>query len=162
MWDYQYITNSTQYRKNLQKALKASARKKKSYPFKYSIGDKVRIAYFRCTPFTRSYDELFSGEVFTVRTRKITDRVPVYYLTDYGGEKVEGNFYASELTPVRFDPNSFFKIEKVLKTRVRNGVEEKLVKYQSWPSKYNEWVISGRIRDIRNKKKKNTKKKQKK
>ena len=114
------------------------------------------------TPFTRSYDELFSGEVFTVRTRKITDRVPVYSLTDYGGEKVEGNFYASELTPVRFDPNSFFKIEKVLKTRVRNGVEEKLVKYQSWPSKYNEWVISGRIRDLRNKKKKNTKKKRKK
>ena len=111
------------------------------------------MAYFARKPFHRAYDEQFTGEVFTVRARKIIDGVTVYYLKDYGGENVDGHFYASELTSVRYDPKALFKIEKVLKTRVRQGVRESLVKYQSWPDKYNEWIATSSIKDLDKKKK---------
>ena len=155
VWDYQYVINSRHYRKTLERALRLTRRKKrkKSYPYKYSIGETVRAAYFARKPFHRAYDEQFTGEVFTVRARKIIDGVSVYYLTDYGGENVDGHFYASELTSTRYDPKALFKIEKVLKNRVREGVRESLVKYQSWPDKYNEWITTSSIKDLDNKKK---------
>ena len=151
VWYYQYVSNSPHYKRTLLKALRNTDGKRSDVVYRYSVGDTVRLAYFASRPFTRAYDELFTGEVFTVRDRKIAGGIPVYYLTDFSGEKLEGNFYASELTAVRYDPNAYFKIEKVLKTRVRNGVVEKLIKYQSWPSKYNDWIPASGIKNLRRK-----------
>ena len=98
----------------------------------------MRVAYFKTKPFDRAYDEQFSGEVFTIRKREMIESIPFHFLKDYSGGDIKGSFYESEITPVRFDENALFKIEKVPKKRIRNGVEEYLIKYQSWPSLYNE------------------------
>ena len=93
-----------------------------------------------------------------MRARKFSDGIAVYYLRDYGGETVAGPFYSNELTPVRFDPDAFFNIEKVIKTRVRaDGLRESLVKYQSWPSKYNQWLLSDSIKTLGKRKRKKKK-----
>lgn len=150
VWDYQYVTNSSSYRKVLKRALKAAAAGgRRRQGFKYAVGQTVRVASFKRKPFDRAYDEQFNGEVFTVRSRRLDEGIPLYYLTDYGGEEVAGHFYQGEITPVRYDPDALFKIEKVLKTRVRGGVEEKLVKYQSWPSRYNQWIATKALVDIK-------------
>ena len=149
IWDYQYIALNRNDLTRLFKKAISSARKRKRLTYKFAVGDKVRIAYYRTKQFTRSYDEQFTGEVFTVRARKFSDGVAVYYLNDYDNEVVDGPFYTSELTPVKFDPDAFFKIEKVLKTRVRQGVKESLVKYQSWPSKYNQWLPTSSIKTLK-------------
>ena len=149
VWFYQYVTNSDHYKKTLLNSLRRTERKKKRPIFKYRLGDTVRVAYFARKPFTRAYDQLFSGEIFTIRDRKVAGGIPLYYLNDYAEEKVEGNFYDSELTRVDLDPEAYFKIEKVLKTRKRNGVTENLVKWQSWPSKYNSWVEARTIKHLR-------------
>ena len=116
---------------------------------KYKLGQRVRASYHRKKIFTRSYDEQFTGEVFTVSAHKLSDSVPIYYLRDYQGEEVAGPFYQHELTAVKFDPDALFKIEKVIKTRfAANGVQESLVKYQSWPSKYNHWIPTANIKAL--------------
>ena len=90
--------------------------------------------------------------MFTIRDRKFSDGVAVYYLRDYGGENVDGPFYVHELTAVKFDPDVFFKIEKVIKKRLRpDGAEESLVKYQSWPGKYNQWILTSNLKTLKTK-----------
>ena len=158
IWDYQYVTQNTSSLATSFKRAISSARNKKQGVYKFAIGDRVRVSYHRRKNFSRSYDEQFTGEVYTVRARKFSDSVAVYNLKDYGGETVDGPFYSNELTPVRFDPDAFFKIEKVIRTRVApDGKRESLVKYQSWPSKYNQWLPSDSLKTLEKKKKKEKK-----
>ena len=160
IWDYQYITQ--QNTKDLARAFKSAistARNKRRNPYKFTLGQRVRASYHRKANFFRSYDEQFTGEVFTIRARKFSDGVAIYYLLDYQGDDVDGPFYANELTPVKFDPDAFFKIEKVIKKRMRSdGAEESLVKYQSWPSKYNQWLLSSNIKTLKAKRQRKHKK----
>lgn len=151
VWDYQYVTQQkgSDLLRAFKKAISTSSRGRRSNPYKYGIGQSVRVSYHRKKNFFRSYDEQFTGEVFTVRSRKVSDGVAIYYLSDYHGEKVDGPFYGNELTPVKFDPDAFFKIEKVIRTRLSaTGVQESLVKYQSWPSKYNQWIPTSTIKTL--------------
>ena len=150
VWDYQYISQHSvaDLTKLFRQAI-SSARNKTRLAYKFAIGDRVRASYYRKKNFTRSYDEQFTGEVFTIRKRKFSDGIAIYYLDDFSGEKVAGPFYTHELTAVKFDPDAFFKIEKVLKTRVKDGVKESLVKYQSWPSKYNQWLPTANIKNLK-------------
>lgn len=154
IWDYQYITQHNS--KDLLSLFKKALTKKSGGPnkaYKFSLGQTVRASYHRKKNFSRSYDEQFTGEVFTIRARKFSGGVAIYYLKDYEGEPVEGPFYSHELTAVKFDPEAFFKVEKVIKTRLRpEGIEESLVKYQSWPSKYNQWIPTTSLRPLRGKK----------
>jgi len=152
IWDYQYISLNSSDLNRLFRYAVSSARKRTRLKYKFELGAQVRVAYWRKKYFSRAYDEQFTGEVFTIRDRKFSSGVHVYYLNDYDGERVAGPFYASELTPVKFDPDAFFKIEKVVKTRVRRGHRESLVKYQSWPSKYNQWIPTSSIKTLRRRK----------
>lgn len=150
VWDYQYVTNSSAYKTSLKRAIKSSTPKgRRRQVFKHEVGDTVRVSRFRRKPFDRAYDEQFSGEVFTVRQRRLEEGIPIYYLNDFGKDQVKGHFYQGEITGVIYDPKALFKIEKVLKNRVRNGVKESLVKYQSWPDRYNEWIESRNLVDLR-------------
>jgi hypothetical protein len=151
-WDYQYVTNAGGYMKAFKKALSSAKHAKRKSVFKYKTGQKVRVAYFRRKNFDRSYDQQFTAEVYTVRKRMVTDGVPVYYLKNYAGENVDGTFYSSEITPVKFDPDALFKIDKVLKSRVKDGVEEKYVQYEGWPSTYNEWIAASRVKNLKKRK----------
>ena len=151
VWDYQYVKHSRAYMTNLKRALKKAnaIRSKRVYRFRYDIGQTVRAAYFRAKPFDRAYDEQFTGEIFTVRKRELIENIPVYFLKGYDGEDVKGHFYESEITAVKYDPNALFKIEKIVSTRVRNGVKESLVKFQSWPSRYNQYLPTSALVNLK-------------
>ena len=155
VWDYQYVKHSKTYLNSIKRALKDASKPSRrrnagdKRRFKYSVGQTVRVAYFKSKPFDRAYDEQFTGEVFTIRKRDVIENVPVYYLNDYNGEEVKGQFYEGEITPVKFDPNALFKIEKVLKKRVRNGVEESYVKFLSWGNSHNQWLPSSSLVPLR-------------
>ena len=153
IWDYQYVTQRNS--KDLIGAFKlaiSTSGSKRLHRYKFAINQRVRASYKRKGNFFRSYDEQFTGEVFTVRNRKFSDGVAIYYLKDYEGEDVSGPFYANELTSVKFDPDAFFKIEKVIKKRLRpDGAEESLVKYQSWPGKYNQWILTSNLKTLKTK-----------
>ena len=83
-------------------------------PFRFKVGDKVRITYIR-NIFTREYDEKWTGEIFKVTQRIMRGRLPIYRLKDFHDEEIKGTFYQSELQKVRND--DIWKIEKILKTK---------------------------------------------
>lgn len=114
---------------------------------KYKIGDFVRLIHYK-RPFTREYEERWTGEIFKITGRLKKDGIPLYNLEDYSGEPILGTFYESELQVVT--PPETFKIEKIIKTRRRRRGQSKehLVKWLRWPEKFNSWVSEEDIKDV--------------
>ena len=105
--------------------------------WKLKIGDKVRISKGK-RDFKKGYLANWSAEIFSVVSRHPSDP-PVYEIEDYSGEKIRGKFYDFELQKV-IKEDDVYKIEKVLKTRKRNGKKEYYVKWFDYPDKFNSWV----------------------
>ena len=119
----------------------AKTKKKQKKKFKYKMGDTVRVSFLRGV-FDREYHQKWSGEVFTIIQRYLRKGIPVYRLTDYAGDVVEGTFYQPELQRVVFDKDQTFKVEKVLKTKGKGKNKQYLVRWLHWPAKYDSWVSS--------------------
>ena len=74
--------------------------------------------------------------------------IPVYTLQDWDGEAIEGTFYEQELQAVNVDPDTAFKVEKVLKRRTRNGRREVLVHWLHWPKKFDSWILEENLQPL--------------
>lgn len=108
-------------------------------PFKFKIGDYVRISHLR-NAFTRAYDETYSGEVFKIYKRYHRGILPIYRLRDLQDEDITGTFYQSELQKVDIDPDQTWKVDKVLKTRGRGENKQYFVQWKYYPKKFNSWI----------------------
>ena len=102
------------------------------------VGDNVRISKMKHT-FAKGYEGNWSYEIFTII--KVINRIPlVFIIKDFDGKEIEGVFYAKELQKVTKKDDSFWQIEKVLKTRKRNGTKEYFVKWLHHPHSMSSWV----------------------
>ena len=112
--------------------------KPKSHKWKYDVGDRVRISIQR-QPFRKGYLGDWSEEIFEINTRLPT--VPVTYeLKDLADEPIKGKFYEMEIQKVFKTDDEHFDIDKILKTRRRNGKIQYLVSWRGYPTKFNSWV----------------------
>ena len=94
----------------------AKKTKKVRKPFRFKVGDKVRLTYIR-NPFTREYDEKWTEEIFKTSQNIIRGGLPVYRLKDFHEEEIKGTFYQSELQNVDVRDDDLWKIEKIVKKR---------------------------------------------
>jgi transposase InsO family protein len=116
--------------------------------FKLEVGDTVRISHLRRV-FSREYDERYTGEIFKVVSRRARGGLNIYTLKDFLDEDVEGTFYEQELQSVKWDPDNPYKIDHVVRTRKRKGVEkESLIRWRHWPKKFDSWVKESEMKDI--------------
>lgn len=121
------------------------AEKKK--PYKFKVGDKVRISHLRRT-FQREYDQKWTGEIFKVCRRYRSQGLPVYKLKDFAEESITGTFYSQELQKVSTSDNFIWKIDKILKERKRKGTIEILVSWHQWPAKFNSWIKKSDMQNV--------------
>ena len=105
---------------------------------KFKVGDDVRITKMKHV-FAKGYESNWSYEIFTI-IKVISRKPPVYKIKDYEGKEIEGVFYSKELQKVRKSKDSYWQIEKVLKTRVKNGKTEHFVKWAHHPKSMSSWV----------------------
>ena len=98
-------------------------------------------------PIDREYSEKWTGELFKIDTRFRREGVPVYTILDWDGERVDSTFYEPELQPVTIDPTTEYRVEKILKRRVRNKRKEVLVRWLHWPKKYDSWIPEADVKD---------------
>ena len=61
-------------------------------------------------------------------------------MKDFLNKDIDGHFYEEELQALTKDIQSVYKIEQVLKTRIRQAVKEFFVKWLGWPKKFNSWI----------------------
>jgi transposase InsO family protein len=115
---------------------------KRMYPdkpklvWKYNIGDRVRISKYK-NIFEKGYLKNWSDEMYVIFDRYPTFPV-TYGLRDLGDEEIKGKFYEQEIQLVS-KPDDVYIVEKVLKTRKRNGIVESLIQWRGYPSKFNSW-----------------------
>ncbi len=120
------------------------AQKRKSH-LPYKVGDLVRIKTQakKISSSSRAYAEQFKGEYFRVVRINRTLPIAMYHLRSLDtGEMIEGGFYAQELQRQR---GNVYKIERVLRRRVRRGVREIYVKWKNFGPQWNEWIPEANV-----------------
>ena len=113
--------------------------------WKFKVGQQVRISKRRQV-FEKGYVAGWSEEIFIV-----TDRFPTtpvtYAIKDLADEEIKGRFYELELQLIVKEDN-VYDVEKVLKTRRRNGQVEYYVKWKGYPNKFNSWTDSCSVNSV--------------
>lgn len=130
----------TQKFKNYGHISKMELAKVSSKSSAFKVGGHVRILLNESERvFKKSYEQIFSNEIFTIR--KVDDSLPVsYWLTDLLGRNISGVFYHKELQAVEL-PQQYY-VEKIIKTRINPQTKKKefYVKWSGWPDEYSSWV----------------------
>jgi L-rhamnose mutarotase len=110
---------------------------KPPFKYRYDVGDRVRIVKYKHV-FQKGYLPNWTEEIFTIVDRHPTHPV-TYGLADLTGEQIRGKFYEQEIQKVTGD-DDVYEVEKVLKTRQREGKVEYFVKWRGYPDKFNSWI----------------------
>jgi hypothetical protein len=97
----------------------------------------VRISIYKHI-FAKGYLPNWSEELFTIVECFPTNPV-TYAVSDLSGEFLKGKFYEPELQLVS-KTDEVYIVEKVIKTRRRNGQLEYFVKWRGYPNKFNSWT----------------------
>ena len=127
----------------IKKEYKTKLRKK----YKFKIGDYVRLSHLRQI-FQRDYQQKWTEEIFIISQRSHKKEHPIYKVTDYNKEPIQGIFYESELQRVNKDKDSLWRVDKIIKKRKRKGKEEWFVSFIGWPKRFNQWIPKGDIQVI--------------
>ena len=99
---------------------------------KFSIGD----------------EQNYTTEMF--RIIKVICRTPrkLYELEDLNGKVVDREFYGEELTHVRISERTKFQIDKILRTRIRCGIREYLVRWKGYGPDCDNWINVTSVKNI--------------
>ena len=125
-------------------------RKPKTYkkkPFKYDIGQTVKIPYKR-GKFDRVYNVKWSGEILSITKRYRLQNINQYKLKGYDGIPVDGSFYEWELQKVSRSANPVYRIDKVIATKGTGENKQAFVSWMNWPDRYNSWVAASDITNL--------------
>ena len=114
---------------------------------KYKVGSTVRISRLRS--FSREYHHKWAVELFKVRKVYMRDGIPIYQLNDWDGEEISGTFYEEEMSPGAEPDRGIYKVEKILKSRKNGRRKEVLVKWYLWPEKFNSWIPSQSLKNLK-------------
>jgi hypothetical protein len=114
---------------------------------KFNVVNHVRISKQKVL-FAKGYEQTSSREIF--RVAKVIHRKPqpVYLLSDLQDRPIDGQFYNYELVKVTLTPDTEFQIDKIVRTRNKNGIRQHLVKWKGYDETFNSWVNAGDIRDL--------------
>ena len=96
------------------------------------MNDLARIQKLK-NKFSRGYEKNFTTEVFIIS--KVLSHLPIrmYTVSDFNGNRIRGNFYAEELSPVT---GNIFTVEKVLKRKTEKNKKYVFVKWEGFPDSY--------------------------
>lgn len=100
-------------------------------PFAFSIGDNVRVSRLKGS-FAKESEDNWSRELFKIKRRFRKQSINLYQLEDWLGSDIVGTWYASELSAAKADPETMWRVERVIKHRKSKGVKQALIKWLGW------------------------------
>ena len=106
---------------------------------KFKVGDLLRITKEKLK-FVKGDEQTFSRDIF--RVVKVIQRMPqpVYELPDLQDRRIEVQFYNYEIVRVTVSPQTEFQIDKIVRTRNKNGFKQDLVKWRGYDETFSSWV----------------------
>lgn len=108
---------------------------------KFKVGEWVRISRYK-NIFEKGYVGRWTEEIFQVETIKNTVPI-VYVLKDSNGEIIKGTFYEQEMQKTKIP--DYFRIDKVLGSKVENGREFLKVEKKGYDKKRYYWVLADNV-----------------
>ena len=116
-------------------------------PFKYDVGDAVRVSYTRL-PLAKNYMEQNSTMVYFISSRYNRANINRYKLKDQQNKAVPGSFTEDQLVLTDVDADTEYRIEKIIRYKTINKVRHALVRWQNYPSSYDSWLPLSEIQDL--------------
>ncbi len=107
-------------------------------------GDLIRISKYK-GKFEKGYLPSWSDEIFYVN-KVLNTQPPRLKVEDEAGSVLKGSFYTWEVQKIT-KQDRVYRINEILKERVRNGRKQVLVSWKGYPSSMNSWIG---IKDLRN------------
>jgi hypothetical protein len=114
---------------------------------KYSLHQHVRISKEKAK-FAKSAEMNYTIEIFQISKVIARKPRPVYELEDLNNHPIDGQFYEEELKPVRISKDTHFQIDKILRTRVKRGIKEHLVRWKGYSADFDQWVPASYVTQI--------------
>lgn len=105
---------------------------------KCKINDHFRISKYKGV-FDKGYTPGWSDEIFKIKSVILSSPI-VYKIVDLLDEEVDGNFYEQEIQKVIYDEHAAFAIDKIIDQRRVGNSRQLLVKWRSYPDKFNSWI----------------------
>ncbi|WAR06295.1 LOW QUALITY PROTEIN: hypothetical protein MAR_021664 [Mya arenaria] len=102
-------------------------------PFKFKVGNYVRISHLR-NVFTPASDETYTGEIFQIHKRYHRGTLPSTDYVTYKMRKLKEQFMNLNCI------NNTFKIDKIEKTKGIGKYKQYFVKWKYYPKKFNSWI----------------------
>jgi hypothetical protein len=65
---------------------------------------------------------------------------PIYEITDLQDRPIKGHFYNYGLVKVTVSPQTEFEIDKIVRTRNKNGIKQHFVKWIGYDETFNSWI----------------------
>lgn len=146
IWDRMYNEKTTTRKHEYQKSIKKAPRRT-SIVFKFKMGDYVRLSYVRYV-FQRDYQQKWTTEIFKISDRYLKENIPQYKVVDLLNGEIVGSFYQWELQKVDKDFD-FWSVESILKSRMKKGKKEYLIKWSGYADKFNSWVLASEVKDLK-------------
>lgn len=107
---------------------------------KFAIGDHVRISKIR-GPLDKGTKQPFTEEIFVInRVMRRPGNVFMYQLMDEQKTILSGWSYEFELSPVRVNPETLYKISKILRYKGKKPNRMALVEWQGLDRSQASWV----------------------
>jgi hypothetical protein len=97
--------------------------------------------------FDKGYVPNWTREIFVVDEQVARDQ-PTYRLNDLNSKKIAGVFYENELLRV-VQKDDVYKVEAVLRTRIKHGVKQAFVKWLGYDPSFNSWVKFSDIQNLK-------------
>lgn len=121
-------------------------RKKRKLKATFKLGDIVRILVQPVNRFRRGYHHQFSADLF--RIHEIRSQMPIHmYIVQSmnTNEVLRTRFYKEQL---QLFTGEVYRIEKVLRQRVRRGKRECFVKWMYFTDDHNSWISAENLEEI--------------
>lgn len=123
-------------------------------PYKYKVGQYVRLAVKRELLDDRGFKRAFTEEVFRIYHRRNHHKTgyltePIYFLKDLNENEILPAAYEYELTPIVFDPETHeYLVEDIVKTRIDPKTKKKqhLVKFLGYSKDFNIWMDADSVK----------------
>lgn len=109
----------------------------KSRPL-YKVGDVVRIKIWK-TAFGKGYKPNFSEKLYFINGVR-EGEPPVYSIKNQEGEILRGRYYEAELSKTIKGPEVLHLIEKVLQSKLIEGVRHYKIRWKDLSERHDSWI----------------------